>query len=114
MPLLLGLGNGQYTAISTAGTATLNPGQAAGPATSFGVLYGVNQLTAGASFAFTVLDAIPAQGPAVPAQTNTLLNGTGTANQQFNAGVPGVGIRYRGALLVVTTGTPGLINVLWD
>jgi hypothetical protein len=113
MPLQLGEGNGQYTAISTAGTATLNPGQASGPATSFGVFYGVNQVAAGTGFGFTVLDAIPAQG-AIAAQTNTLMNGTGTAGQQFNGGVPGVGLRYRGALLVVTTGVPGIINALWD
>lgn len=113
MPLQLGEGNGQYTAISTAGTSTLNPGQASGPPTSFGVLYGVNQVAPGTSFAFTVLDIVPQQG-SVAVQTNTLMNGTGSANQQFNGGVPGVGVRYKGALVVVTTGTPGLINVLWD
>lgn len=113
MPLLLGEGNCQYTALSTAGTSTLNPGQASGPPTSFGVLYGVSQISAGTSFAFTALDIVPASG-SVAASTNTLMNGTGSAGQSFTAGIGGVGVRYKGALVFVTTGTPGLINALWD
>jgi hypothetical protein len=113
MPLQLGEGNCQYTVLNTAGTSTLNPGQASGPPTSFGVLYGASVISAGTSFAFTALDVVPAQGQ-VAAQTNTLLSGTGSAGQNFPAGIPGVGVRYRGALLFVTTGTPGQINALWD
>jgi hypothetical protein len=113
MPLQLGEGNCQYTPIVSAGTTTLNPGQASGPPTSFGVLYGVSQLGAGTGFGFTVYDIVPGRGQ-VAAATNTLLNGTGSANQNFPAGVPGIGVRYQGALVVVTVGTPGVINALWD
>lgn len=113
MPALLGVGNCQYTAISTAGTTTLNPGQPGPIAPSPGVLYGLQQIAAGTSFAATVVDIIPAT--AVTAiTTNTLLSGTGTAGQRFVAGLEGVGVRYRGALVVVSSGTPGQINALWD
>lgn len=108
------IGNCQYTPISTAGTSTLNPGQASGPPTSAGVFYGILQVAAGTGFGFTVLDVVPAQGSAIAVQTNTLLNGTGTAGQYFPVASQGVGVRYKGALLVVTTGTPGLINADWD
>lgn len=114
MPVLPGIGNCNYTPITSAGTTTLNPGQAAGPPTSFGVLYGVSQVSAGTGFGFTVYDIVPAQGAAVPAQTNTLINGTGTAGQFFDAAAPDVGMRYKGALVVVTTGTPGVLNACWD
>jgi hypothetical protein len=114
MPLQLGEGNCQYTALNTAGTTTLNPGQASGPPTSFGVLYGMSVVSAGTAFACTLLDIVPAQGSAIAAQTNTLLNGTGSAGQNFPAGLAGVGVRYRGALVAICAGTPGLINALWD
>lgn len=120
MPLAQ-VGNCQYTPISAAGTTTLNPGQAAAQGslpTTFGVLYGVSQIAAGTAFAFTVYDLVPG----TPAQlaagtntvTNTLLNGTGTAGQGFPAGLQGEGVRYKGALVVVTAGVPGAINALWD
>jgi len=70
----------------------------------------VQQLTPGTSFAFTVVDIISDTATV----TNTLLNGTGSANQQFPAGVSGIGMRYKGALVVITAGTPGAINALWD
>jgi hypothetical protein len=113
VPVLPGIGNCQYTAISSAGTTTLNPGQASGPATSFGVLYGVGQVAAGTGFGFSVLDIVPPAGQQA-ASTNTLINGTGSAGQFFDAAAPDVGVRYRGALVVVTTGTPGAINAFWD
>lgn len=121
------VGNCQYTAISTAGTTTLNPGQAGVPGpgaqgslpTTFGVLYGVSQVSAGTGFAFTVYDIVPNTPAQIAAsgtgsQTNTLLNGTGTAGQSFPAGISDEGVRYKGALVVVTSGTPGAINALWD
>lgn len=118
------VGNCQYTKISSAGTSTLNPGQAGVPGqgaqgtlpTTFGVLYGVDQVAAGTSFAFTALDLIPPSGLGTNTATltNTLLNGTGSAGQSFVAGVSGLGIRYKGALVIVTSGTPGVINALWD
>jgi hypothetical protein len=127
MPIGLSQGNAQYTAINTAGTTTLNPGQSGTPGigqqgslpASFGALYGVSQVSAGTSFAFTVYDIVPNTPAQIAAsgtgsQTSTLMNGTGTAGQVFAAGIQGEGIRYKGALVVVTAGTPGLVNVSWD
>lgn len=113
MPAQLGVGNCQYTAISTAGTTTLNPGQAGPLAASPGVLYGMVTVAVGTGFAATVYDIVPASA-AVAITTNTLLSGTGSAGQRFPAGLEGVGVRYRGALVVVSSGTPGQINALWD
>lgn len=107
MPAQLGVGNCQYTAISTAGTTTLNQGQAGPIAASPGVLYGLVTVDAGTGFAATVLDILGST-------TNTLMSGTGSAGQRFPAGLEGVGVRYRGALVVVSSGTPGKINALWD
>lgn len=112
MPLELGQGNCQYTGINTAGTSTLNPGPAGAP-TTFGVFYGVATLAAGTGFGYTVYDIVPAVAQ-VAASTNTLMNGTNTAGVVQAPGQPGVGVRYKGALVVVTSGTPGLINALWD
>ena len=112
--VIQGVNNCQYTAISTVGTITLNTGQAAGLPASPGVFYGVEQLAAGTNFAFTVYDIIPALGLNASITTNTLLNGTGSAGQQFQPGPNGLGIRYRGALVFVTTGTAGAINAYWD
>lgn len=106
-------GNCQYTPLNTAGTTTLNPGQASGPPSSFGVLYGVATLAAGTAFACTVLDIVPQMGQN-PATTNTLMNGTNSAGVVQAAGIPGVGVRYKGALVAITSGTPGLLNALWD
>jgi len=106
MPANLGQGNCQYTALTTAGTTTINPG-GTGVASQPGVLYGMLEVSAGTVFAATFYDIV---GTA----TSTLLSGTGTAGQNIPAGPPGIGVRYRGALVVVTSGTPGLINALWD
>jgi hypothetical protein len=113
VPAVLGLGNCNYTVLNTVGTTTINAGQASGPPIGPGVFYGAQQVAAGTSFAVTVYDIVPATG-SVASSTNTLLNGTGTAFQQFYAGVQGIGIRYKGALVTVTTGTAGAINLLWD
>ena len=112
MPLRA-VGNCQYTPINTAGTTTLNPGQPGNPAIDPGVFYGVEQLAPGTGFLFTVYDIVPAT-PNAAVSTNTLLNGTGSAGQVFAPGPAGIGVRYRGALVVVTAGTPGAINALWD
>ena len=119
MPPPLFQNNCQYTALIAAGTTTLNPGQPAGqPANPamFGVLYGAEVISPGTTFAVTFLDLIPptGQGTNTATVTNTLMSGTGTAGQLFVPGPAGLGVRYRGALLAVTTGTPGIINALWD
>ena len=115
MPQILGNGNLQYTPISTAGTTTLNPGQSAGVQSACGVLGGVIAVALGTTWAFTAYDIIPATPGGAASSTNTLLNGTATAaGQVFQAGVNGDCVRYRGALVVVTSGTPGIFNALWD
>jgi hypothetical protein len=109
--------NAQYTALSTAGTTTLNAGQAGGgPPSSSGVLYGASVVSAGTGFAVTIVDIINPTGSGTNTATitNTLMNGTGSAGQMLPAGIYSVGVRYRGALVAVTAGTPGQINVLWD
>lgn len=115
MPQVLSQGNCQYTPISTAGTYTLNPGPVQGPPSQPGVFFGMQAVGSGTTWAFTAFDVVPASPGGAAASTNTLLNGTTTAQgQQFPAGVTGVGVRYRGALVLVVTGTPGAFNALWD
>lgn len=113
MTISQSMGNCGYSVLSTAGTTTLNPGQAAGRATTFAVLYGAATLDAGSSFAYSIYDIVPQIG-ATPATTNTLMNGTNSAGSVQAAGLGGVGVRVKGALVAVTAGTPGKINVLWD
>jgi hypothetical protein len=112
MPQLLGEGNCNYTPLSTVGTYTLNQQPANQQQAAYpGVLFGFTVVTLGTGYAATFLDVYVNGTTTV---TNTLLNGTGTAGQNFPAGVPGIGVRYKGSLLAVTTGTAGLINALWD
>lgn len=115
MPATLSQGNCQYALLNTAGTTTINQLQAGpsltGPPSGVGVFYGMVQLAAGTTFAATVVD-IYVSGTTT--STATLATGTGTAMQQFAAGVSGFGVRYRGALVSIATGTPGAINALWD
>jgi hypothetical protein len=108
MPQVLSQGNCGYTVLNTAGTTTLNPGPSSGPPIQPGVLFGAQVTSVGTSFVITMVDI-------VGTTTNTLVNGTATAiGQQFPAGVPGVGVRYRGALVAIVTGTPGAYVGLWD
>lgn len=119
----LGVGNCRYTVLSTAGTTTICQGPSSYGApypVSYGVaplgcLQGFMTVAAGTSFAVTFYDIIQGS-PAAPSTltTNTLLNGTGTAGQVLTAGPPGVGVRFNGSLVAVTSGTPGIINALWD
>lgn len=115
MPALQGVGNCQYTALTTAGTTTLNASQsqssASGPPSGAGVFYGFYEVAPGTNFAATALDIVVA---GTNTTTTTLANGTGTANQFFGPAGGGIGVRYRGALVSVQTGTPGQINALWD
>jgi len=124
----LGAGNCQYTILNTVGTTTICQGPSsygaaypvsygAAPAATgpLGCFYGFTTTAVGTSFAATFYDVI--QGvPSAPSTltTNTLLNGTGTAMQFIAPGAAGVGIRFRGSLVAVTTGTAGSINALWD
>jgi hypothetical protein len=78
------------------------------------VFFGLQAVAVGTTFAFTAYDIVPTSG-GVAVATNTLLNGTATAaGQLFTCGEAGVGVRCRGGLVVVTSGTPGVYNALWD
>jgi N-methylhydantoinase A/oxoprolinase/acetone carboxylase beta subunit len=120
MPATQGIGNCQYTVVTTVGTATINQLQGAattgaplpgGPGAGIGVLYGANETAAGTTYAITMVDIVVS---GTTTATNTLMNGTGTANQIMTPGPAGIGVRYRGALVAITSGTAGSINVLWD
>lgn len=119
MPQNLSQGNCQYVPLNTAGTTTLNQGQQAagvGQPSTFGVLYGVATIAAGTSFGVTLYDIITPTGLGTNTATvtNTLMSGTNTAGAVQAAGLAGVGVRYKGALVAVAAGTPGLLNVLMD
>lgn len=119
----LGINNCRYTVLTTAGTTTINQGPSGygaaypvnyGPA-QVSCFYGFTTTAVGTSFAATVYDIVSGV-PSAPATltTNTLLNGTGTAYQTLTPGPSGLGVRVQGSLVVVTGGTPGSINLLWD
>lgn len=126
MPPPLYANNCQYTPSGTAvGTQTLNPGPEPNPGPgqglaspqTHGVLYGYVMNAAGtAGMGITFLDIYTyvAQGTGTQTQTNTIISGTLTANGATLQGPNGLGIRYRGALVLVTSGTVGAGNSLWD
>jgi len=98
-------GCANYTYINTAGTTTLKTGG--------GVYYGLNAIIVGTSWTAVPYD-INVTGTAT---TTNLLTSTNTAAAVGFQGVPGpggTGVRYTGTLAVVTSGTPGGWNVLWD
>ena len=114
MPPPLFQGNCQYSALVGAGTSTVNPAQGTGSAipTAPAVYYGFNIAVLGTTPAATVYDVYVAGTATV---TNVIGSGTGTAaGQQFPAASGGLGIRLKGNLVVVTTGTAATIDVLWD
>lgn len=122
MPPPLFLNNGQYTPISTIGTQTLNPGTQEITGTpqaplgqQVGVLYGFLSLSTGtAGMTVTYLDIYTVvSGIGTSTVTNTLLSGTPTPGSTLPSNIA-VGIRYRGALVLVTSGTAGAGNSLWD
>lgn len=140
MPLLLSESNCQYTPIvggTNTSTTTLNPGQSGVPGpgqqgqqpSSFGVFYGASVLslgtstttgtgTGGVAQVVNAYDVVPPTGLGTNTATltNLLMNGTATAPAVIQAGVPGIGLRYKGALVLTVAGgaTPGTTNALWD
>jgi hypothetical protein len=99
------IGDGQYTAITTNGTTTLN-----GPAgQTGGVYYGAQLYALGTSPVITVYDV-------VGTNTQQIMNGTGTAaNQNFTPLGSSLGVRCKGNIVVVTAGTAaGSWLNLWD
>lgn len=118
MPIQMSQGNCQYTAINTIGTTTVNQGRQDGrlqahPSAYYGYLI---TGTGTAVMGVAVLDIFPVQtGTGTVTTTTTLVSGTGTAlNQIVPAGPAGLGIRVKGSLVVVTTGTAGTVLTLWD
>ena len=89
------IGACKYTPIGTIGTNTVN----ANPC----VFYAVAETGTGTSWVATVLDG-----------TSTLAVGTLSAGALVQGGPAGLGIRCNTSLIVVTTGTAGSGNVLWD
>lgn len=116
MPLVLGIGNCQYTQITTAGTTTVVTGPTSGIPTSSNALYGANVSVFGTSPTISCYDLIPpTPGGGTSTQTLLLMAGTFTAaGQALNPQGGSVGVRIRGSLMVVTTGTANTWNVLWD
>lgn len=89
------------TAISTAGTTTI--------ATKQGAFYGFNAISTGTSWTAQAFDISGTN-------TTTLIavNTAAAVGPQGYPGPPGLGVRYGSSLVVVTTGTPGQYNTLWD
>lgn len=116
----LGQANCQYTAISTIGTMTVNAGPTPadpGYAGRYGIFYGFAVTGTGtAGMGITALDVVVAMtGTGTTTVTNTLMVGTATAPGQVLSAAPqGIGIRYRGSLIIITTGTAGAGLSLWD
>jgi hypothetical protein len=80
-----------------------------------GVFYGGLVVSAGTSFSLAVYDIVPAQGNnAITTTTLFALSTATAAGQSLSANGYGPGPRYRGALVAVTAGTPGLLNLYWD
>jgi len=104
-------GCANYTPIDTAGTTTVD----ANP--NGGVLYGFNAISTGTTWTITAYDIYTVKSGTVTSTYTNAMIATQTAAStgfQGNPGSGGTGVRYNGLLVVVTTGTPGLWNVLWD
>jgi hypothetical protein len=95
-------GCANYVPISTAGTTTIAAGG--------GLYYGANAISAGTGFTYIPYDIVTA------GTTTNQLAAIGTASTGVfgAAGPTGMGIRFFGTLIVVTAGTPGAVNCLWD
>jgi hypothetical protein len=117
--MLREVGNGRYTALTGTGTTTINAGQAASdtPKQDTGVFYGAMVVAVGTTYVIDAYDIIAPtnKGTNTATTTNKLMNGTCTAiGQVFPCGPSGIGVRYRGNLVVIQSGTAGQINALWD
>jgi hypothetical protein len=97
--------NCNYTVTTTAGTTTINQGT--------GVFYGAMFSQNGTSFLYTAYDIVIS---GTTTTTNQLTATTTAAGSGPTAlpGPPGLAVRYKGNLVAVTSGTPGIVNTLWD
>lgn len=105
MPAPLFLGNCNYTPFSTNGTQTVNQGG--------GVFYGGIFIQNGTSFTYTAYDIYTAGTTTTTSQLTATQTGSG-AGQLIQPTPAGIGLRYRGSLVIITTGTAGVANTLWD
>lgn len=89
------------TLVNTAGTTTIG--------TRGGLYFGLNCLSTGTSWVATPVD--------INGTNTTTLAAANTAAALGFQGAPGpagVGVRFFGNLVLITTGTPGAYNALWD
>lgn len=117
MPIVLGAENCQYTQLTSAGTSTVFANPA--PQTSPNVLYGVSCALFGTGPAVSCYDVVTPSPGQVAAGTSTqtfqVMQGTYTAvGQIFTPSGGNRGLRLKGNLVVVVTGTLSTWNVLWD
>ena len=98
-----GCANYQY--INTAGTTTLK--------TTGGVYYGLNCIAVGTTWTATPYD-INVTGTTTTTNNLTAQITAAAVGFQGVPGPGGTGVRFTGSLVVVTSGTPGGWNVLWD
>ena len=97
--------NCNYTTVNTAGTTTLNQGG--------GVYYGGLFTQNGTAFTYVAYDIYVAGTATTTAQLTATQTASGSG-QQIQPTPSGIGVRYRGSLVTVTGGTPGIVNSLWD
>ena len=95
-------GCANYSILSTAGTSTVD-------SSGGGIFFGLNCIAVGTTWTATAYDVFGTN-------TNQLIATQTAAATGFqgNPGSGGTGVRYSGSLILVTTGTPGVWNVLWD
>lgn len=94
-----------YSVITTAGTTTVAQGG--------GIYFGVNAISTGTSFTVTPFDIIVSGTTTTTNQLNAISTAAALGFQAAPGGA-GVGVKFAGALTLVTTGTGGQYNVLWD
>ena len=103
--IVYSVGCANYTYINTAGTTTLK--------TTGGVYYGMNGISTGTTWVATPYD-INVSGTTTTTNNMTSSISLTTLGFQGVPGPGGTGVRFTGALVVITTGTAGGVNILWD
>ena len=107
--LVYSLGCANYTAITTAGTSTIKP--------TGGIFYGFVAVANGTAFTITPYDIyVNVTGTSTTTTTSQMypITTAGTPSSSINITAGAAGVRINGQLVMVTTGTPGQWNVLWD
>ena len=102
-------GCANYTAVTTAGTSTIKP--------TGGIFYGFVAVATGTSFTITPYDIYTTVTGTSTTTTTSQMYATSTAGAatgSINITAGAAGVRINGQLVVVTAGTPGQWNILWD